>query len=443
MKKNLKNLKKKIKKVYRKTKRKFKKTKIYRMITKVFRVLKKKIRKRYMSTMAKRILKKTEIEPNKIAIATNTFSYTCNPKYIYEEMIRRRLDYKIVWLVNMRKVKKLDYPDNVRVVPINTIKGLREVYSSKIWLDNGIVFSDYFDKKEGQLHIQTMHGSLGIKRLDNAVICRNARGKSGQIVVQRESNETDYVITNSQFEEDVFRSVFWKNTAMVRLGHARTDILFSTNSEKIAQIRETLFRQYRVPKEKKLVLYAPTHRTGLTIENLSIDYRDMTEVLQKKFGDEFAVMIRMHKRTKNIILDNEDDESKEQVLYDVTDYPDIQELMLVTFIGITDYSSWIYDYVLTRRPGFIFATDLERYNTNTGLYYPLEETPFPVCKSHEQLIHHIEIFDYEQYLKRVEKFLDEKQSIDDGESARRIVDWIKTLVPVEENGVESESMQNQ
>lgn len=140
----------------------------------------------------------------------------------------------------------------------------------------------------------------------------------------------------------------------------------------------------------------------------------------------------MHNKTKNIVLSNEEnDEVEEQVLYNVTDYPDIQELMLVTTIGITDYSSWIYDYVLTRKPGFIFATDLERYNTKTGLYYPLEETPFPVCKSHEQLIENIEKFDNEYYLKRVEEFLDDKQSVDDGSSAKRIVDWIQTLVPLE------------
>lgn len=402
--------------------------KIYQLVIKVFRVVKLRIQKKYLAVMARIIMKSSEIESNKIAIATNTFSYTCNPKYIYEEIIRRRLDYKIVWLVNKRNVGKLDYPDGVSVVSLYSLRGLREVYSSKIWLDNGIVFSDYFDKKQGQLHIQTMHGSLGIKRLDNAVLSRNAHGKSGQIVVQRESNQTDYVITNSQFEEDVFRTVFWKNTAMVRLGHARTDILFSTSSDRIAQIREELFHRYGIPTEKKLVLYAPTHRLGLTIDNLSIDYRELTEVLQKKFGDEFAVMIRLHKRTNNIILDKE--ESKTNVLYDVTSYPDIQELMLVTAIAITDYSSWIYDYVLTRRPGFIFATDLERYNTNTGLYYPLEETPFPVCKSHKQLIDHIETFDYEQYQNRVDEFLEEKQSVDDGESAKRIVDWIQSLIPV-------------
>ena len=432
MKKKLKSLKKSIRKVFKSIRKKKKKNRVYQFAMKPYRLVKKKVRKSYLASKAKKIMKSSEIVPNKIAIATNTFTYTCNPKYIYEEIIRRRLNYQIIWLVNRKNLKKFDYPDNIRLIPLNTVKGLREVYSSKVWIDNGIVFSDYFDKKEGQIHLQTMHGSLGIKRLDNAVLCRNARGKSGQRVVQRESNETDYVITNSQFEEDVFHSVFWKNTDMVRLGHARTDVLFSTDPVRIGQIREELYHRYGIPVHKKLVLYAPTHRTGLTIEDLSIDYEDMALALQKKFGGEFAVMIRMHKRTKNIVLDNEEtEESKEQVLYDVTNYPDIQELMLVTTVGITDYSSWIYDYVLTRRPGFIFATDLERYNTNTGLYYPLEETPFPVCKSHEELIKNIENFDNDRFLTRVEEFLDEKQSVDDGAAAKRIVDWIQTLVPVE------------
>lgn len=430
MKNKAKTLKKKIKRIWKYIRKFIRKSAIYRLAVKEYRAVKSRIRKVYMNYMAKRIMDTTEIEPNKIAIATNTFTYTCNPKYIYEEMIRRRLNYKIIWLVNRKNIKKFDYPENIRLVPIHTVKGLREVYSSKMWIDNGIVFSDHFDKKDGQLHLQTMHGSLGIKRLDNAVLCRNARGKSGQRVVQRESNETDYVITNSQFEEDVFHSVFWKNTDMVRLGHARTDILFTKDPYRITEIREGLLERYGIPLHKKLVLYAPTHRTGLTIENLSIDYKDMTEALQKKFDGEFAVMIRMHKRTKNIVLGKEGcEEPAEQVLFDVTDYPDIQELMMVTTIGITDYSSWIYDYVLTRRPGFIFATDLERYNTNTGFYYPLEETPFPVCQSHEQLIEKIEKFDYDLFLKRVEQFLEEKQSVDDGNSAKRIVDWIQTLMP--------------
>ncbi len=431
MKKKWKSLKKKIKKSWKSFRKAARRTAVCRTIIRSFRIMRKKARKGYLGFISKRIRKKAEIEPNKIAIATNTFTYTCNPKYIYEEIIRRRLNYKVVWLVNKKKSWGPDCPDNIRAIPLNTAKGLHEAYSAKIWLDNGIVFSEHFDKKEGQIHLQTMHGSLGIKRLDNAVLGRNARGKSGQKVVWRESNETDYVITNSKFEEDAFRTVFWKHTDMVRLGHARTDVLFDTSQDRIAEIRQQLLGRFGIPVEKNLALYAPTHRAGLTAADLSIDYQDMCKALQEKFGGEYVVMIRMHKKTKNIALGKELGGKPEgKVLYDVTDYPDIQELMLVAAIGITDYSSWIYDYVLTRKPGFIFATDLERYNTNTGFYYPLEETPFPICQSHGQLVEEIRRFDNGKYLQRVEGFLAEKQSVDDGASAKRIVDWIQGLAPV-------------
>lgn len=403
---------------------------VYKFLKKLYRITRKKFRTIGIKFTARKMMKTLKTEPNKIAIATNTYTYTCNPKYIYEELVRRNLNYKIVWLSDRKPKENSDYPKNLKVVSLYTREGIGEVYRSKVWIDNGIVFSNYFDKRKDQIHIQTMHGSLGIKKLDNAVLSRNARGKKGRRIVRRESEETDYVITNSQFEEDVFHTVFWKNTPMVRLGHARTDLLFSTNETKAVEIRDRLFHLYGIPREKKLVLYAPTHRVGLTIDDLHIDFPDMTRALGRKFGGTFAVMFRTHHKTRNIVLEEAaNDIMQEQLLYNVHDYPDIQELMLVTDVGITDYSSWIFDYVLTRRPGFIFAIDLERYNTNTGLYYPLEETPFPVCRSQKQLIDSIEAFDKENYIKRVDIFLKNKQSVDDGSSSRRIVDWLQELVP--------------
>lgn len=394
-----------------------------------FRKIYRKIHKKNLNRFAQNAMKKAEIEPRKIAIMTNTDAYTCNPRYIYEEIIRRQLNCRVVWIVKKKKTKKLDFPDNIHLECINTKEGLQEVYSSKIWLDNGIAFSNYFDKKEGQIHIQTMHGSLGIKRLDNAVTCRNERGEEGQRVVYRESNETDYVITNSQFEEDVFRTVFWKETPMVRFGHARTDILFSQDQNIIDEIRRDLFNRYGIPMHKKLVLYAPTHRKGLIASDLICDYQSVVNALDKKFGGEHVIMTRMHKRTKDVMVAEAVEESpEERIMFDVTNYPDIQQLMLVTSLGITDYSSWIYDYVVTSKAGIIFATDTERYNNNTGLYYPLEATPFPVAKSEKELIQAINNYDMDVYKKKVKDFLEEKEAVDDGHSAERIVDWIETLL---------------
>ena len=118
-------------------------------------------------------------------------------------------------------------------------------------------------------------------------------------------------------------------------------------------------------------------------------------------------------------------------LIDVTKYPDIQELMLIADIGITDYSSWIYDYVLTRKPGFIFAEDIEEYNTERGFYYKLETTPFAIARNNEELFDCIMNFDLSIYQNKVDKFLSNKGCIEDGKASYRVVEKIKEIMNYE------------
>ena len=106
----------------------------------------------------------------------------------------------------------------------------------------------------------------------------------------------------------------------------------------------------------------------------------------------------------------------------------MQELLCVTDIGISDYSSWLCDYLLTKRPAFIYAVDIEEYNTERGLYYPLETTPFSIATTNEELIENIRKFDLEEYQRRAEIFLKEKGCIDDGHASDRIVKVIQKIM---------------
>ena len=54
--------------------------------------------------------------------------------------------------------------------------------------------------------------------------------------------------------------------------------------------------------------------------------------------------------------------------------------MLIADVGITDYSSWICDYLLTKKTGFIFATDMQNYNTERGFYYPYSNYLLQIIK---------------------------------------------------------------
>lgn len=368
--------------------------------------------------------KAIRINDRRIAFMTNSFNYTCNPKYICEQLLESGKNYDIVWITDSIKKKESSYPPDVKLVKIGTIKCFYYVYSAKIWIGNGVDFSNYFAKKKGQIKIQTMHGSLGIKRLDNAVLARNKRGFFGRRVVRRESRDTDLVITNSLFEENVFKSVFWKKTPMKRLGHARTDILLHATELQKRYLRQRIYERYGIPKGKKIVLYGPTHRTGLTPDDLNLDFYALIDALQQRFGAAYVVLLRLHNRNAKKLKIPADGVR----VFNVTDYPDIQELMMITDVAITDYSSWIYDFVETHKYGFIYATDLERYNNLTGLYYKLEDTPFPVAYNNEQMIENVRNFDPEQYEAQVKAFLEDKQSVDDGHSAERIAAEINRIL---------------
>jgi Putative glycosyl/glycerophosphate transferases involved in teichoic acid biosynthesis TagF/TagB/EpsJ/RodC len=103
-------------------------------------------------------------------------------------------------------------------------------------------------------------------------------------------------------------------------------------------------------------------------------------------------------------------------------------LMLAIDIGITDYSSWIYDYILTRKAGFIFAPDLDVYDDFRGFYYPIDETPFPISRSNAELVKQIKKFNNEKYQKKIDKFLIERGCFEKGDASKRTVEKIKELM---------------
>jgi len=108
----------------------------------------------------------------------------------------------------------------------------------------------------------------------------------------------------------------------------------------------------------------------------------------------------------------------------------MQKLIAVADFGITDYSSWAYDYVLTRGPMVLYAPDVEQYENGRGLYYPLEETPFPIVHSNKELSEAILNFDDAVYQSAVDKFLEARGCYEDGTAAKKIVENIKEIMNI-------------
>ncbi len=372
------------------------------------------------------IMKCTPINDNTIIFLCFQGGYCCNPKAIADEIINRSLAVNIFWMIN-DECDRHNFPKNVKLVKKGSYKYYRALASSKVIIDNTLNLQRaHVRKKKGQYLLQTWHGSLGIKRLDGDVVM-NWRWK---INAKFASIDTDFCISNSDFETDVFHNSYWNNVPILLYGHARNDILFTTEESLINTIKKKIHIEFRISDGTKILLYAPTHRDTLNQRAFELDYEALQNALVDRFGGDWRILVRLHSRLK--AFSDEWLKYTPDFVIDATNYTDMQELLLIADIGLTDYSSWIFDFMLRYKPGFMLFDDLKEFETNRGLYYPLESTPFPLAHSNAELVEKIINFDINKYQKEVSNFLENKGCIEDGNASKRIVDKIQELMSLPE-----------
>lgn len=363
----------------------------------------------------------TEIDNKKIMFITFQGNYNCNQKFIVEEIIKRKIPFKMVWAARLVNLSDLDqYPKELKIVRRNSFKFYKELASSKIIFDNSTSFAFMnLKKRKGQIVLQTWHGSMGFKRLDPGSVNDRKWVRKAKVT----GEVTDYCITNSKFEEEVFKESYWPKTEFLKYGHTRNDCLFNKNNEFDIYTKKVK-DFYKIKDDVKICIYAPTFRDNYSFESYDLDYIKLHDALVKRFGGKWCILVRFHFRLRNFKI------PKKYVnnVINATDYNDMQELLCAGDVGITDYSSWMCDYVLTRRPGFLFATDIQKYiDDERGFYYPLSTTPFPVANNNDELVDKIVNFDDKKYQKEVDKFLKDRGCYEKGNASKRVVDYLIKL----------------
>lgn len=366
----------------------------------------------------------SKTDSNKVFFMTQESSFTCNPKYIYENLHERFPEVETVW--RMDNKFKNSFPKEIKTVKYNSFEYFYEIFTSKVLVANSFIFLGLpFSLKKNQVLIQTWHGSLGLKKHSKEVI-KDKNSKRRIHGLEYTGKRTDYLIVNSTLECSSLGETYWPDTKMLMYGHPRNDILCKGYEEKREEIKKKLFEELELNPETRIVMYAPTFRDQTDdYECYQINYDNLVETLSEKFGGEWSVLERYHPALSNKKKYMKFSKDYECKVLNVTSHPDMQELICITDVAITDYSSWIYDFVLMRRPGFIFATDIESYCENDrGFYYPIEETPFLIAKNNDELIDNISKFDMEIYQSKVEAFLKDKGCVDEGKASERTVDLI-------------------
>lgn len=320
----------------------------------------------------------------------------------------------------IRKVEAF-LEEHVHFIKTNTYEYFEAAASSKVLFTNSLLGDKFypFPVRKDQVVVETWHGSLGIKRFDPAHYNTNV---SWPIAAARTGKLTTQIISNSSFEDGVFRETFWKETPILKYGHARNDIFFPQSEQVRSYLKQRFCKDNGLSGDTKFALYAPTFRDDHNFAVYDLNAEQTLNALRKRFGGEWKLLLRYHDNDKG--GEAKKNTVKSCDVIDVTKYPDMQSLLAFTDVGITDYSSWIYDYVLLRKPGFLFAMDRSKYDNERGFYFRLEDTPFPVSTDSDELEETILSFDEELFQKRVTEFLSDKGCMDDGDASVRIADQV-------------------
>lgn len=341
--------------------------------------------------------------------------YGCNPKYISEYLIKNHKDHiSIVWaLTNIKNGK----PSNVKIVKYGSIKYLKALSTSRIICTNYRMTMD-FKKRNSQTYIQTWHSSLRLKKIERDA--SDTLSKDYIRMAKHDSAQTDYVIAGCGNSRNTFETSFWYSGRILEYGTPRNDLLIHSPQGKINSIKDLL----NIPIEKKIILYAPTFRKDKSLKPYQLDFNNVCKLLSNRFGGEWIVLLRLHPHLINEHLfcgiDN---------MLDVTNFNDIQELLLISDILVTDYSSLMFDFAISYKPVFLFATDIAEYSKHDrSFYFDIQRLPFPLANDNSELAENILSFDEDKYKSNLKYFYNSVGSFENGNASEKVSNLIMNLI---------------
>lgn len=340
------------------------------------------------------------INKKKIVFQSTRYQVTDNPYYIYKYIKENNLDYKLIFIVD----KNADV-SNLSCGDYAYVRSLKAYYhlATYRYLFTCQSLGSILKKRKNQIYIQLWH-SISLKKMGLDV---ENKDHSTQL---EHTKDWDFVVSSGEFESSVLKTSSGYTCDTKLLGNPRTDALFySYNLQKIKQ-------RLGISSDKKILLYAPTFRDWeMDKELIDID-------IPKYMRENFTVLVRLHpfiapKINKQIFCDN---------IINVCNYNNLNELLVVSDILITDYSSICFDFSLLKKLSVFYAYDYEDYvKSRNGFYLDYKsELPGPVAYT-EQELENILINinkNIDKHTKLLPEFNKKYSTLNDGNASKRIVE---------------------
>jgi CDP-glycerol glycerophosphotransferase len=339
--------------------------------------------------------------------------YSDNPRYIYEELRRSEIQLEVIWsYASTRR----GFPKDATLVRRGSWAYYLALARAEFWVDNQ-GFPEGLRKRRGTTYLQTWHGSAyKLMGLDHPKL------KSGvwaeQQRLRRMVERFDCFLLRSSHDVDTLVKGLGVKAELLAVGYPRNDALITGGN---AAELNALRRELGLDDGRRVVLYAPTYRTGPDGE-LIRSLRPSFDLVRfaDELGDSMVLLVRPHYLCTASLPPGTRD-----AVRDVGEVSDLTALMLISDALVTDYSSIMFDYALLDRPMVFYTPDQYEAVQVRGSYFDLaRHAPGPIVSTDTALLAALSDLDEvgEAYTQRRKDFVERFGEYDRGTAARAVVD---------------------
>lgn len=341
-----------------------------------------------------------------------------SPLALNNEIARRFPSATRYWTV---RSSKSYVPAGATPVIYGSIDWFDAVASSAVLINNNN-FPYYFSKHREQIYLQTWHGTP-LKRIGNDVPASNLSLSYRALMKDEAEKHWSFLLAQSPWAADTLSNAFGYSGDIIVEGYPRNDVL--VDSSYAAARRNEVRKRLGISNTQTAILYAPTWRDNLKDRSghySMVDFLDVNKSSQE-LGKSSKILYRGHSNS----IYSKRDHFSERVI-DVSLYSDINDLILASDALITDYSSIMFDYVVTGKPIAFLCPDLDSYQEKVrGFYFDFESmAPGEILRSRKDAIELLRssCMFTSQSTERYVAFAQKFASLDDGAAAERVVGQI-------------------
>ncbi|AEE17062.1 CDP-glycerol--poly(glycerophosphate) glycerophosphotransferase [Treponema brennaborense] len=360
------------------------------------------------------------VKKNRITLLNDmSYTYGDSMKYLNQYLRDQKInDYEVIFPVHELA---FSVGEGCIAVKKNTLLFFYYILTSSVVITNAGGIS-YLPFKRGQFAISTWHGGGPYKKTGNALY----HNKWYEKEMRMHRKNTKFILSSCKYFTDIeAKAMLFNEAACISSGMPRNDIFFKND----VSIRKRVFDYCSIDLNSKLILFAPTFRTdpkdftdSKKYHVSDLDMERTIKAIKKRFGDyNWQFGIRLHPKLKDVELDISN-------VINLTAYPDIQELLYSADVLITDYSSLMWDYSLTKKPCFLYADDIDEYEREHGFYMPSKKWPYPIARNNDEMVNLILTFDYEKYKKDIKLHHEECGSFEEGHACEVTINLIKNAI---------------